>query len=314
MEEDLRKSRHRYDECERKRIEITEKYEKKVREVTKIQESLKRVETERDELYHKIEHLQREIDAKCADWEDAEDRCGKWKLKFEHCERELVSIREKIRTLEIERTELRESVTKIREEHRLVVIERDQLKEDYHNECKKSAEHHRKILVLQESLRRTETTVKELREEVHTLTEKIVRIESERDAAVHRCGDLDIELGELKASVVKLKLEISKPSHSPLQTMLTRPQPRSPSPATASAKSSTAGSTSTSKSAKPSPTTTTTARASSTRSRPCGPCCARRASRRRRRLRRATVRIASAMRRLQGTRRSAARWSAGRRV
>jgi chromosome segregation ATPase len=209
MEEDLRKCRHRYDECERKRIEITEKYEKKVREVTKIQESLKRVETERDEIYHKIEHLQREIDAKCSDWEDAEDRCGKWKLKYEHCERELTSIRERIRTVESERTELRESISKIREEHRLIVIERDQLKEDYHNECKKSAEHHRKILMLQESLRRTESTLKEVREEVHSLTEKIMRIQTERDSAVHRCSDLDIELGELRASVMKLKLEIT---------------------------------------------------------------------------------------------------------
>ena len=210
FEEDLRKSRHRYDECERKRIDITEKYDKKVVEITKIQESYKRVEIERDELYHKIEHLQQEIDGKCADWEDAEDRCAKWKLKYEHCERELTSIREKIHTLEMERIELRESITKIREEHRVIVIERDQLQEDYHNECKKTAEHHRKILVLEESLRRTETTLKEVREEVHTLTEKIVRIQSERDTAVHRSGDLEIELSELRASVTSLKVEISK--------------------------------------------------------------------------------------------------------
>jgi chromosome segregation ATPase len=210
FEEDLRKSRHRYEECERKRIDISEKYEKKVTEITNITESLKRVETEREELYHKVEHLQHEIDAKCVDWEDAEDRCAKWKLKYEHCDRELATIRDRIHVLETERTELRESITKIREEHRLVVIEKNQLQEDYHNEWKKAAEHHRKIVVLEESLRRTESRLKEVREEVHTLTERIVRIQSERDTAVHRCSGLDIELGELRASVTSLKLEISK--------------------------------------------------------------------------------------------------------
>ena len=218
FEEELRKCRHRYDECHRKFIDITEKYEKKVREVTRIQETVKKIETERDESYHKIEHLQREIDTKACGWEEAEDRCAQWKLKYEHCERESITLREKITTVERERTEILESVTKTKEEYRLVVIERDQLKEDYHNECKKVGEHYRKIQVLQESLRRTESTLKEVREEVHTLTEKIVRIESERNSAQHKCNDLDIELSELKTSIVSLKLEISKSPSPPSKT------------------------------------------------------------------------------------------------
>jgi chromosome segregation ATPase len=197
-------------------IDITEKHEKKVREVTRIQETIKKVETERDELWHKIEHLQREIETKASGWEEAEDRCAQWKLKYDHSEREIISLREKISVVERERTEIHETITKIKEEYRLIVIERDQLKEDYQNECKKVGEHYRKIQILQESLRRTETTLKEAREEVHTLTEKITRIESERNSAQHKCNDLDIEMSELKASIVKLKAEISKSPSLPL--------------------------------------------------------------------------------------------------
>lgn len=200
----------RYEESSRELIEITEKYEKKVREVSTYEETITKVKIERDELYHKIEHFQREIKAKACGWEEAEVRCGKWKLKYEHYEREIKSLYEKIKIVETERTELHESVTKIREEHRLIVIERDQLKEDYHHECKKAADSHRKIIVLQESLRRTESTLKEVREEVHRMTERIERIESERDAALQRCSDFSIEITELKQSITVLNTEIGK--------------------------------------------------------------------------------------------------------
>jgi chromosome segregation ATPase len=198
----------RYEETCRELIEITENYEKKVREISTYEETITKVKIERDELYHKIEHLQREVKAKACGWEEAEDRCGKWKLKYEHYEREIKSLHEKIKITESERTELHESIAKVREEYRLIVIERDQLKEDYHHECKKAADSHRKIIVLQESLRRTDSTLKEVREEVHRMTERITRIETERDGALQRCGDLSIEVTELKQTITVLNTEI----------------------------------------------------------------------------------------------------------
>jgi chromosome segregation ATPase len=208
LEERLKKCNYWNEELKRKVKEITESYEKKVREVHELQETISKTKYENEELHQKVKELRRELEEEHSRWEDAEDRCGKWKLKWEHLEREIVSVREELQIIEIEQTKLQEIITKKTEELRRVIIEKERFEEDYHGACKRAEDCHREILVLQESLRRTESTLKEKTELVHTLRERIERIECERDEAHNKCRDLSIEISELQTSIVSLKLEI----------------------------------------------------------------------------------------------------------
>jgi chromosome segregation ATPase len=135
FEENLRKYNHKCDEYARKLEEITDKYEKKTREVHKLKESHSMLEYEKEELHQKVDELKRLVEEKHARWEDAEDRCGKWKLKWEHSEREIISLREQLRVVEADKIDLRETITKVREEIRILTVEKERLSEDYHHEC-----------------------------------------------------------------------------------------------------------------------------------------------------------------------------------
>ena len=208
LEENLRKCNHRNNELRCKVSEFTELNEKKVREVIELQEIISKTKYESNELSQKVTDLRRQLEEEHGRWEDAEDSCGKWKLKWEHCEREMTTIHDNFRLIELEQTELRKTITKKTEEVRRVVIEKERIEADHHNACKKADENHRQVLVLQESLRRTESTLKEKIELVRTLHERIERVESERDERRGKCSDLSIEISELQAGIVSLNLQI----------------------------------------------------------------------------------------------------------
>ncbi|CAO2656415.1 Nn.00g052180.m01.CDS01 [Neocucurbitaria sp. VM-36] len=219
LEDTVRKCNHRCDELKRKVKELTESFEKKKHELTETiekkkhelhetKETLSKVKYEKEELYQKVKELRRELEEEHCRWEDAEDRCGKWKLKWEHCDREITSLQEELRVIEIEQTELRETITKKTEEHRRLVIEKKRLEKDYHGKCTESEDRHREILVLQESLRRSETTIKEKTELIHTLHERIERLTRDRDDARTKSSDLEISLSTLQTTLVSLTLDL----------------------------------------------------------------------------------------------------------
>ncbi|KAH7371300.1 hypothetical protein BKA66DRAFT_379786, partial [Pyrenochaeta sp. MPI-SDFR-AT-0127] len=219
LEDRVRKCNHRNDELKRKVKELTESFEKKKHELTETiekkkhelheaTETLSKVKYEKEELHQKVKELKHELEEEHSRWEDAEDRCGRWKLKLEHSEREITSLTEELRVVQIEQTELRETVTKKTEEYRRLVIEKKQIEKDYHGKCKESEDRHRELLMIEESLRRSESTLKEKTELIHSLHERIERIERDRDEARGRCGDLEIELSAVQTSIVSLKIEI----------------------------------------------------------------------------------------------------------
>lgn len=219
LEDEVRKCKHRHEETTRKIKELTETYEKKTlelnetiekktREVHETSETLRKVKSEREELYQKIKEKDHEIEEKRCRWEDAEDRCSKYKLKWEHFERETRSLTEELTVIKTERTELEETITKKTEEHRKLLIIKKQLEKDHHGKCKELDDHHREIIVLKESLRRTEVTIKEKTELIHTLHERIERVERDRDEARGQCADHQAEITTLAAAIVTLKLDI----------------------------------------------------------------------------------------------------------
>ncbi len=218
-EDRVRKSHHRTEELKQKIKELTESFEKKKHELSEVietkrhevrdvKETLSKIKFEREELQHKSKELRRELDEEHRRKEDAEDRAGSWKLKWEQLDREIASLREEMRVTEIERSELHETITKKVEEYRGLVFEKKQFEKDYHGKCKESEDRHREMLVIQESLRRTELTIKEKNEQIHSLRERIERIERDRTEVRGRCSDLETDLSGVQTSVASLKLDI----------------------------------------------------------------------------------------------------------
>lgn len=209
LEESLRKANHKCHEFSSKIEELTKSYEKRVQEVHRLKHTVSEVECERDELHHSLEELKWKAEENNSKWEDAEDRCGKWKLKWEHSDRESPSIREEIRLFRAEKTELRETKAKKVEELRVALVEKDRISADFHAEGKKAEEHHRKISLLQETIRRHEASIKERTESIRVLHERVENLGTERDDARGKCGDLTIEVEQLQASVTSLTTEIT---------------------------------------------------------------------------------------------------------
>jgi chromosome segregation ATPase len=172
LNEDIKRAKIRADEASRDLIELTERHDRVQRDHNKLKENVREVESERDDYALTI------------------------------------STKEKLRDVELERTELRDSIERSREEHRLIVIERDQLKEELQDERRKVADGHRRVSVLEESLRRAELTITEVRAEVTNLTErnKIISREGEDGRTKH--GHLAREIGDLKDKLVIFQAEI----------------------------------------------------------------------------------------------------------
>lgn len=208
LQEDVKRAKLRADEASRELFELTERHDRAQRESTRLREMVRSVESERDDYALSIENLRRELKAKAAGWEEADERCADVTLKYEHLKREVVSVKEKLRDVELERGELRESIERSREEHRLAVVARDQLKEELEDERRRVGDGHRRIAVLEESLRRAESSVTELRSELHNATEHMTISTREGEESRIKNGHLTKEIVSLKEKLVIFQAEI----------------------------------------------------------------------------------------------------------
>lgn len=208
LQEDLKRAKHRAEESSRELYELTERHERTQRDLTKLRESVRIAEEERDEYSLTIENLRREIKAKVTGWEESDERCADITLKYEHLKREVISVKEKLRDVETREIDIRESLDRSREDHRLIINERDQLKEDLHDHRNKDAERHRRINTLEESLRRAEQTISDIRAEIHTVTERNKVLIREGDDGRTKHGHLHSEITELKEKLLVFQAEI----------------------------------------------------------------------------------------------------------
>jgi len=214
LHDELKRLRSRADETTREFTELSERHDRVQRELHKLKETVRIIETERDDFSVTIENLRREVKAKATGWEESDARCDEMTLKHEHIKREVVSLKEKLRDVEMERTELRESMERSREDHRLIIIERDQLKQDLHDERRKVEDSHRRINILEESLRRSELTITEIKTEILTLTERNKVLHREGDEARGKHGHLATEIATLMERLALFEAEISTLKHA----------------------------------------------------------------------------------------------------
>lgn len=204
-----------YESLRTSHSELTSLFESTSKELVTSKSIITTLKKEKYEWIHEKEELHEEL-RKCKHsyeeehkrWEEAEARCGKWKSKWEHYERELSSVREELQVIEVERKELHERITKVTEELRKTRIEKKRIEEELHDACLKGEASHREVLLIQEKYRRTETMLKEKTELVHTLQEHIERIEIEREDFRRKCGDLSSKVVELETIMIALKLDV----------------------------------------------------------------------------------------------------------
>ncbi|KAI8279575.1 hypothetical protein K4K60_005455 [Colletotrichum sp. SAR11_57] len=215
LEERLRKHEHRHEEIRRKNKELEDRLEKKQLEIKEFQEVITRAEQrvtkvrhEKTELEQHIEKLKRDIIKEHSCWEEAEDRSSKWKLKWEHSEREIVSLREDVSRVEIIQTELRETITKKIEEIRVLQLEKKRVEEESGRHSGRADDIHRQLVIVQETLSHTESTLSKTQEEIHSKTERIERLQLEFNTAKTKIKDYEIEIKSHKSLAATLQVEV----------------------------------------------------------------------------------------------------------
>jgi len=208
LKDDARKARARAEESSKDVFDMTEKYERLQREVNKLREHVRVVEEEKDEHQHNLENVRRELKTMTANREEADERCTEISLKYDHMKRELLGTKEKLRDVELERNDAQESVERAREQHRTTVLERDELRDELTTAQRKLDDNRRQIILLTESLRKTEAALTEARSEGHNFAERIKILDRERDEGRERHGNLNNEISDLKEQIVLFQAEI----------------------------------------------------------------------------------------------------------
>ncbi|KAJ4377252.1 hypothetical protein N0V83_000075 [Neocucurbitaria cava] len=214
LQDELKRAKARAEEGSRDLISLTERHDRVQRDHHKVKETIRTIESERDEHALSIENLRREVKAKATGWEESDSRCAEVTLKYDHIKREVISVKEKLRDLEVERSELRDAIDRSREEHRLLIISRDQHIQDLDDERRKTVDAYRRITLLEESLHRAEQAASATKSELSTLTERNQLLVHEADEHKSRHAHLTTDNSELHAQLTTLQAELRSVTHA----------------------------------------------------------------------------------------------------
>ncbi|KAF2168498.1 hypothetical protein M409DRAFT_65449 [Zasmidium cellare ATCC 36951] len=208
LQEQHRKISLRVEDTSRELTEVTEKYERLQRDHKQAKDTIRFIESERDDHATTIDRLRLEIRTKVTANEEVEARLADIVLKFEQSKRESIDKDGRLHGLESEIHELRQRLERSQENHRTVIVERDQLRDDVESERRRVSDTHRQLTTLQETLTRTESLLSDVRTEVYSTTERIKHIEHERDDLKDKNHHLHGELSGLKEKLALLQAEI----------------------------------------------------------------------------------------------------------
>ncbi|KUJ18622.1 uncharacterized protein LY89DRAFT_581854 [Mollisia scopiformis] len=214
LQELLRKANLKNEETSLELIELTEKHEHHLRDINKSRETIRDLESDVDKFSTTVDHLRREIKTKTISYDEAEARAAELSLKFEHLKRENNMTKDKLSILEVERSEQQEIIDRIREESRLALVEKNTLRDELEMWRHRTGDHQRTISQLQESLRKAESSLVEVRSEVHTLSDRLTIAERERSEARDKHGHHSGEISHLKEKLVIVQAELRSMSES----------------------------------------------------------------------------------------------------
>ncbi|KAF1344437.1 hypothetical protein BDV97DRAFT_372844 [Delphinella strobiligena] len=181
IKDELRKSRGREEEISQELQTISDKYSYSTREVNKLRDSVRVVETERDELTHTVDVKNREIKTAIARHGETESLLLAKTTEFEHVKREL-----------------------------LITISRDELEGELLTARGKADAAQRQVTLTATMLTQAEQTLSETRSELSTLFGTIKKFEHEKIEWQKKNGVLSDQVIELKGSIVVLRSEIQE--------------------------------------------------------------------------------------------------------
>lgn len=208
LHDNLRKANLKNEETSLELFELTEKHEHHLKDIHKTKERIRDLEEDNDKFSTTIDHLRRELKTKAISFDEADARASDFSLKYEHLKRENLSIKEKLTTIELERSEQQDIIERSREEARIALLEKNSVRDELEMWRHRAGDHQRLINTLQETLRKAESTVVEVRSEVHTLTDRLHHAERERNDARDKHGHHAGEMTELKEKLFLLQAEL----------------------------------------------------------------------------------------------------------
>ncbi|THY91259.1 hypothetical protein D6C92_06357 [Aureobasidium pullulans] len=208
LKEELRKSRSREEESGSELLIISEKYSQSNRDISKLKDTLRTVEGERDELTHIVDVKNREIKSTIARHDEVQTLLLEKTTLLDSLRRELSLFEDRLRSAELERDEKHEALEHSREQHKLVIITRDELSNELITAQGKVDASKRQIALLTDTAQKTEQVIIDTRAEVTQLNGTIKGLERERLDWQKKNTTLTDQLVELKGRIVILQTEI----------------------------------------------------------------------------------------------------------
>ncbi|CZT08835.1 uncharacterized protein RAG0_13794 [Rhynchosporium agropyri] len=204
----LRKANLKHEETSLELLNLTEQNEQNVREITKMKEIIRELESDVARHTNTVDNLRRELKTKTTSFNEAEMRTQEMTLKFEHLRRESTITNDKLSNLEQERVEQSGIIDAIREELRVALVEKDSIRDEGEIWKHRADDHQRLINRLQETLRRNVTSLVEVRSEVQTLTSRLSDSELQRSSAHEQHTNHTNEIASLKEKLLILQAEL----------------------------------------------------------------------------------------------------------
>ncbi|KAG9601785.1 hypothetical protein KCU86_g2832, partial [Aureobasidium melanogenum] len=208
LKEELRKSRSREEESGSELLIISEKFSQSNRDISKLKDTLRTVEAERDELTHIVDVKNREIKSTIARHDEVQTLLLEKTTQLDALRRELSLFEDRLRSAELERDEKHEALEHLREQHKLVIITRDELQNELITAQGKVDAYKRQINLLNETAQKTEQVVIDSRAEITNLNGTVKGLERERLDWQKKNTTLNDQLVELKGRIVVLQAEI----------------------------------------------------------------------------------------------------------
>ncbi|KAG9561728.1 hypothetical protein KCU71_g8248, partial [Aureobasidium melanogenum] len=208
LKEELRKSRSREEESGSELLIISEKFSQSNRDISKLKDTLRTVEAERDELTHIVDVKNREIKSTIARHDEVQTLLLEKTTQLDGLRRELSLFEDRLRSAELERDEKHEALEHSREQHKLVIIARDELQNELITAQGKVDAYKRQINLLTETAQKTEQVIIDSRAEITNLNGTVKGLERERLDWQKKNTTLNDQLVELKGRIVVLQAEI----------------------------------------------------------------------------------------------------------
>jgi chromosome segregation ATPase len=208
LNEELRKSRSREDESSQEQLIMSEKFSQSTRDISKLKDTLRTVEAERDELTHIVDVKNREIKSTIARHDEVQTLLLEKTSTLDSLRRELSVLEDRLRSAELERDEKIEAFEYQREQHKHAAIARDELQNDLITAQGKVDAAKRQINLLTETAQKTEQTIIDTRLEVTTLNGTVKALERERLDWQRKNTTSNDQLVELKGRIVVLQNQI----------------------------------------------------------------------------------------------------------